>query len=232
MWFTLSDKALFRRTWSGTCVIAANALPMSPAVVAAPCEFVSKRWVKRCQTLVRQQRHCWMQAAFLMKRKEIEHGLIPVWHEGKNKIWCRPLAPECWGALSICGYCGQEFSIVTIHIVNVAQDVKSDNTTPSSNSLPLFTSPFARYWVSMFAMSYMCLCCWGYFFSSPTLYSLSGVQVSKSFFSSSPLLSPPTLKTLNGSTRWQVSPIALIYIYLCNLVFLHLQHFSDSIYTV
>lgn len=39
------------------------------------------------------------------------------------------LAGECWGVLSSYGYRGQVFSVVTIHIVNVGQDVKSDNTT-------------------------------------------------------------------------------------------------------
>lgn len=38
------------------------------------------------------------------------------------------LAAECWGVLSPYGYRGQVFSVVTIHIVNVGQDVKSDNT--------------------------------------------------------------------------------------------------------
>lgn len=45
------------------------------------------------------------------------------------------LAGECWGVLSSCGYRGQVFSVVTIHIVNVGQDVKSDNTTLNLCSL-------------------------------------------------------------------------------------------------
>lgn len=45
------------------------------------------------------------------------------------------LAAECWGVLSPYGYRGQVFSVVTIHNVNVGQDVKSDNATLNLCSL-------------------------------------------------------------------------------------------------